>query len=272
MDKNNNKILLVLALMFFVLTIGRFLPGDGQGDDGTGEYAEQYVDGENGQKIILTVEDKELAEELSEYLNGEAIPGSFSLELECVLQLPELPTGCEATSLSIVLQYLGYPVDKIELADDFLKKSPAGDGTPYECFWGDPHSWRGFGCFAPAIVECANDYFDSIGVEDMLAFDISGTEFENLFAEIADGNPVIIWNTIDLAEPYVNSTWEINGEKIEWKAPEHCVVMYGYDAQNGIVKVADPLKGSRIYSAYLFKDRYMKMGMQAVVIHSMDER
>ena len=273
MDKNNSKIFLVLALMFFVLTIGRFVPGqDHQGDDGAEEKSEQYVETENGEKIVLTLEDLELAEELSEHLNEEGIPVFCTLDMDPVLQLPELPTGCEVTSLTMVLNYFGYPVGKCELADNFLKRSPAGRGTPYESFWGDPYSWRGFGCFAPVIVQCANDYFESAGVENMLAFDYSGREFEDLFAEIYKGNPVIMWSSINLAEPYVNSTWKINGETFEWKAPEHCVVLTGYDLRTGIVKVEDPLKGDQLYAAYLFKDRYVKMGMQAVVVHAMDER
>ena len=34
----------------------------------------------------------------------------------CLNQLPELPTGCEVTSLTMVLNYLGYDADKTDIA------------------------------------------------------------------------------------------------------------------------------------------------------------
>lgn len=36
-------------------------------------------------------------------------------DFEVIYQLPELPTGCEMTAMSMVLQYWGYPVDKVVL-------------------------------------------------------------------------------------------------------------------------------------------------------------
>ena len=40
-----------------------------------------------------------------------------------IIQYPDLPTGCETTSLTMVLNYLGYPVDKLDLADHYLDKN-----------------------------------------------------------------------------------------------------------------------------------------------------
>lgn len=43
-----------------------------------------------------------------------AVRSSYKrLDVECVLQNPELPTGCEITALTTVLNYLGYNVDKL---------------------------------------------------------------------------------------------------------------------------------------------------------------
>ena len=47
---------------------------------------------------------------------------SNRLNVKCVLQNPELPTGCEITALTIVLNYLGYDVDKLTMADKYLDK------------------------------------------------------------------------------------------------------------------------------------------------------
>ena len=52
-----------------------------------------------------------------------------------VNQYPELPTGCEITALTSVLNYYGYNVKKETMADDYLKK---GSGSFYEMFLGNP--------------------------------------------------------------------------------------------------------------------------------------
>ena len=58
---------------------------------------------------------------------------SNRLNVKCVLQNPELPTGCEITALTIVLNYLGYDVDKLTMADKYLDKGPVG--KLYSCLF-----------------------------------------------------------------------------------------------------------------------------------------
>jgi len=40
-----------------------------------------------------------------------------------ILQKPELPTGCEATALAIVLNFLGFDADKCEIVDHYMPKT-----------------------------------------------------------------------------------------------------------------------------------------------------
>lgn len=42
-----------------------------------------------------------------------------------VLQMPELPTGCEITAMTMVLNYYGYMVSKEEMAVEYLPTVPA---------------------------------------------------------------------------------------------------------------------------------------------------
>ena len=42
----------------------------------------------------------------------EEVPAEHVLDVDAIYQRPELPTGCEVTSLTALLQYLGFDVDK----------------------------------------------------------------------------------------------------------------------------------------------------------------
>lgn len=48
------------------------------------------------------------------------VPAEHVLDVDVIYQRPELPTGCEVTSLTALLQYLGFDVDKTTMAEDFL--------------------------------------------------------------------------------------------------------------------------------------------------------
>lgn len=41
-----------------------------------------------------------------------------------IMQMPELPTGCEITALTMVLNYYGFDVDKVTLATEYLPTMP----------------------------------------------------------------------------------------------------------------------------------------------------
>jgi uncharacterized protein YvpB len=204
-------------------------------------------------------------EEVTEEVEEEEIPNSFSLDVENIMQNPELPTGCEITSLTIVLNYLGYNVDKCYLADNYLTKGEIGTVTPYQAFLGNPRSSSSYGCYSPVIVKAANSYLSDVE-SNLEAYDYVGTEFEDLYKEIYEGRPIIVWATINLIDPYYTTKWVIDGEEFQWKANEHCLVLYGYDVDNNLVYIADPLVGNVTYDLDVFKDRYEKMYYQAVVI------
>lgn len=191
---------------------------------------------------------------------------SHILNVENILQNPELPTGCEVTSLAIVLHYLGYSIDKCELADQYLLKGEAGVTDFHEAFVGHPRSSHAYGCYHEVIFQCAQDYLSTFHyVHHVL--DVTGTAFEDLYTYIDQGIPVIVWTTIQLLEPYYTTSWVINGKNIRWIANEHCVVVIGYDMEKQRVYVSDPLKGNVDYDANLFKKRYEQLFSQALIVY-----
>ena len=104
-------------------------------------------------------------------------------------QHPELPTGCEITSLAMVLMYYGFDTDKCELAEKYLEN-------------------RG---------------------SEMRARNISGRQLEELFVFTDSDIPIMIWCTIGMKKGYYSTEWVINGKKLVWYAREHCTVLLGHD-------------------------------------------
>lgn len=191
---------------------------------------------------------------------------SHKIEFKAILQLPELPTGCEITSLTMVLNHLGVKADKLDLADNYLLKGEVGKVHPNEYFLGNPRDDKSFGCYAPVIVKTAEAYLKAKGREDLTVYNLTGTKFEDLFTEIDAGNPIVIWATIDMRNSRLTRTWNINGKDFTWRSPEHCLVITGYDTTANKVYVADPLKGNVSYNLETFKNRYEQLYNQAVVI------
>ena len=179
------------------------------------------------------------------------------LDAQPVLQNPELPTGCEVTSLTAALNYLGYPVDKLTMADQYLTRAEPYQATFGEAFIGSPHDANAWGCYAPVIVETAQKYLDEQGNGEV-AQNLTGCSLKTLLWEVANGNPVITWVTINLTsrveERYYWTTPK--GEDAVFLINEHCVLLCGYDLNANTVTVCDPLEGKIQYDMDKFENRY----------------
>lgn len=190
-------------------------------------------------------------------------PSTHELPVNNVLQYPELPTGCEVTALTALLNYLDYDVSKTTMASDFMPRGAIGSTDPSVAFVGNPEVKSAYGCNAPVIVETANKYFESIGAEHT-AYDITGATYDELTTYVAKGYPVLVWETMYMVPSYNTARWVIGGNTIYWKANLHCVVLTGYTPENYII--ADPLVGVVEYSRSLVETRYMELGNQAIII------
>ena len=181
-----------------------------------------------------------------------------------ICQYPDLPTGCEVTSLTMVLNFYGINCDKCEIADNYLDKGEVGTVNFREAFEGDPRDENSYGCYSPVIVNAANKVLKAYG-SPLKAVDISGKELSGLFKYIDKNTPVIIWGTQDCKPGHYSVTWNVNGEDLIWFTPEHCMVLVGYD--NESVSVADPLHGDiRSYDKATFESRYNSLFRQAIII------
>ena len=203
--------------------------------------------------------------------------GTYSsyIDMENIRQLPELPTGCEITALTILLRHYGFPADKTDLARNYLPTSWGNarevDGVLYkdsfyDYFIGDPFS-TGYGCFSGAIETAADSYISSHGG----GFDvrnISGCSPDTLYDWVASGVPVLCWATDGMIAPEYYETWYDNatGERLDWYLNEHCFVLAGYDVDAGTVTLNDPMKGIISYDINKFETRFAQMHSQAIVL------
>lgn len=185
------------------------------------------------------------------------------IDIVPILQEPELPTGCEITSLATVFNYYGMEIDKTELAEKYLEVGDVGQVNPNEKFVGTPFDKHSFGCYADVIENAANKFIKENRYEYEV-INLVDVDMNDLKLYIDNDIPVIIWTTIDLLKPYESVTWQIDGNNVTWLANEHCVVLIGYDKENYIV--SDPLHGICEYPGKLLEKRYSQMGKQAIVI------
>jgi uncharacterized protein YvpB len=185
-------------------------------------------------------------------------------------QGPQLPTGCEATSLAMLLQYLGVQVDKTAVverlpllgAPEYLADEVLSGGDPNAGFLGDPYSEDGYGVYHKPIADVLHSFLP--GHE----LDLSGGEFDDLLRAVADDRPVVTWISMDLAEVSTAYVWTTaDGTEIQWKVPEHCVLLTGFDEQS--VTVHDPYSGTVLqYDREHFREVWEAMGKQAVTIRA----
>ncbi|MCD5325046.1 MULTISPECIES: C39 family peptidase [Pontibacillus] len=193
------------------------------------------------------------------------------IDVEAVNQYPELPRGCEVTSLSMLLQHHDYDVDKMTLAKKVQKSEQAYQNIDGQIHFGDPNegfvgnmynlSEPGFGVYHKPIAKLTRQYAGD------RVIDFSGGSFYEILEHLDDGHPVwIITNTLyqSLPDSYFEQWITPNGTKrITMK--EHSVVITGYDQD--FMYFNDPLTGKKKKAPKDdFKEAWVQMGKQAITI------
>lgn len=179
-------------------------------------------------------------------------PTKYVFDEKQDLQMPELPTGCEATALGTLLRMNGVDVTKFDVADAM----PKSDGSDFVySFWGNPYSATdGWACMAPCSVITANKFLKN---SNKVAVEYTGTNLTDLKF------PSAVWVTMYLNDP-LPSNYESNGYRL-FKNP-HCVVVTRIELDS--VYVIDPLVGEVAYPLERFNSVYKELGCQAVRIET----
>jgi uncharacterized protein YvpB len=198
---------------------------------------------------------------------GYELKNSYVISgFETVLQNPEFPTGCEITALTQTLNFYGFGIDKVKLCDTFMPVDFDGYYTMNQVYLGDPRSTNGFGCNAPVITKVADDYFDYLG-SDWYALNLTDISLQEVFYQIEQGYPVVVWSTIGQRETHATFQFRLGcGEDFYFNGYQHCLTIYGFDYDEGMVHVADPMEGNVKYDMARFERIYDEMGKQAVIL------
>ncbi|EWG10615.1 C39 family peptidase [Cytobacillus firmus] len=198
------------------------------------------------------------------------IKEEIMIDVPAINQFPELPRGCEVTSLSMLLQHAGVQADKMTLAKE-IKKNPEPYriedgkiyfGHPNEGFIGDMYSFDnpGLGVYHEPVKELAEKYMPG-SIEDL-----TGSDFEDIKIHLSDGRPVwVIINTAykQLSDDFFQ-TWHTPNGKIKITYKEHSVLLTGYDQEYMFFN--DPLTGEKNKKAPIldFEKAWVQMGKQAI--------
>ncbi len=201
---------------------------------------------------------------------------SSGLAVPLVIQNPELPNGCEITSLTAIFNYYGEEVNKLTMAEDYLPKAPLSFANgkrigpdPNIAFVGNPREkTNSFYVFSSPIVEAANAYIKEHDL-NRIAYDITGASIEQLQSYLSKGIPVLTWITIDLQPARVNESlkWETTNTLTEHipYTNLHAVVLLGLDST--YAHVMNPLTGYEAIPINVFKASFETLHSRAVVIY-----
>jgi uncharacterized protein YvpB len=193
---------------------------------------------------------------------------SAIVEAPVLRQYPELPSGCEITSLTMMFQYYGISISKMELLPELkrdttpLRRNPDGSAA----YWGNPNSGfvgeitgtsKGFGIYHGALFELQRKYIPT-------AVDLTGQPFDKLEQQLREGIPSVVWTTINYQMPDKWVVWDTPIGPIQTTFMEHAVLLVGFDQQ--YVYVNDPISGQskvKIGKAQ-FLETWEAMGRQAL--------
>ena len=187
------------------------------------------------------------------------------------MQFNSYLTACESLAAVSVLRYYGIDMTPDLFLDGYLPLADypqdTGDGelhgeSPWEYFIGDPMRLDGFGCYSGALVRGINK------IKKGLAVPLRYCSLEKLCTDYIDkGQPVIIWATMYMEYPQDSIQWYLpDGHLFTFKAPEHALVLIGYD--ENYYYFSDSLQYQDVvcYGREMTERAYSGLLLQAVVI------
>lgn len=173
------------------------------------------------------------------------------LDIPMIKQLPEYHNGCEATSLTMMLNYAGIKVDKATVVSKMkkdtipIKRDSTGKSPGYSI---DP----------VALAPLVNYYLPG------KTLDLTGCSYETLENTMLSGRPVVVWITVYFNNPTFPHNWTSNGKVVKADFSQHAVLLTGMDEKS--LYYNDPLSGAKNskIDKTVFQSVWSKMGRKAL--------
>ncbi|MED1203117.1 C39 family peptidase [Heyndrickxia acidicola] len=198
------------------------------------------------------------------------IKGKVLLNVPVYSQFPELPRGCEVTSLSMLLQSAGVSAQKLTLAHQLKKTAETIKTKDGKTVYGNPNlgfvgnmftlSQPGYAVYAKPVFDLGEKYLPGRMVN------LTGASFDRVKLALSENKPV--WTIVNteyrrLPESYFQK-WTTQAGPVRVTKKEHAVVITGYDAN--YVYFNDPLTGKKNKKAPYadFVAGWKQMGSQAL--------
>lgn len=199
------------------------------------------------------------------------LPSRALIQVPVISQMPQLPNGCEVTSLSMLLTAIGHPIDKLTLAKE-MPKDPTREvlsAAGSIIFWGDPNVGfvgnvydqpLGYGIYHGPMTHFVNQLLPG------RAIDLSGKPFTDILRYVANGTPVELWDTSTFHPTTHWVTWQSPEGPIRATMDEHAVLLVGYNATTLFIN--NPLTDDRAEAVnrQSFLAAWKQLGEQALTV------
>ncbi len=208
-----------------------------------------------------------------------ALPTSYLIHVPAKDQYPQLPNGCEVTSLAMLMTAVGHPVSKMTLAQEMpvdptklvLTSYTASNGQVVHKveYWGNPNVG-----FVGSVYQAGYGYGIYNGPMDRFlnqllperAENLTGQPFSAILRQVAQGVPVEAWTT---------TTFQPTTDWVGWQSPEglvhatpleHAVLIVGYSP--GYLYINNPLNGeaAQKVAEAPFIEAWKQLGEQALTV------
>lgn len=187
------------------------------------------------------------------------------LNVDITYQYPELPSACECMALTNMLNYYGFNIDKFELVDKYLDFDNEDwvnyyVGSPYDKDYGGL-------MMCPAIKKVFNSFIKD-HLSSFKGYDVTGKNFEDLFAYIERGNPVQIWSSLNMSD--LGRFFSTIGS-YKFYENSHSVLITGFDRDKSIVYIADSINGNVSYPISQAERIFKQQNSQAFIVVNQEE-
>lgn len=176
---------------------------------------------------------------IDDEVNWMTMKQEQKLDVPLENQMPDLPNGCEVTSLSMLMNYYGIKVNKNELAEniqhvDFFTDGGKYRGNPNQGFVGHMSIANAGWCvYNGPLYNVARKYTTHIE-------NITGSDFLSLLKLVSNGHPVLIITTTTFNRVNDMQTWDTNTGKVNVTPSSHACVITGYSKPKKVVYVNNP--------------------------------